>query len=177
MVMVYRQFGVQMLLLPIRAVEIGGKMESLYSTTMMFDEEGARLPNTYTMKELGLSEDLFLRLFEVYGVITRGEAGTRVLHLHDEVYEIKAKIIAAVGQLQAKREEDADRALEDAEELSDAPLADEEKWVPQQGDAEWEEETQATLAKLNGWTTPTTEAAEEEEEEEEEDEDVAKRFC
>jgi hypothetical protein len=163
--MVHRQYGEQMLLLPIR---VEGT-ECTYSTTMMFDEEGARLPNTHTMKELGLSEDLFLRLFEVYSVIVKGLGGPR---LHEEVQAIKAKIVeAAVHRScllfceQAKREEDADRALEDAEELSDAPLADEEKWAPQQGDAEWEEETQAKLAALNGWTTPAEAATLDEEEE------------
>jgi len=100
-VMVHRQYGEQMLLLPIR---VEGT-ECTYSTTMMFDEEGARLPNTYTMKELGLSEDLFLRLFEVYSVIVRTGRGK---HLHEEVQAIKAKIVEAAGLLQAKR---ADKPL------------------------------------------------------------------
>ena len=89
-VMVHRQYGEQMLLLPIR---VEGT-ECTYSTTMMFDEEGARLPNTYTMKELGLSEDLFLRLFEVYSVIVKGLGGSR---LHEEVQAIKAKIVEAAA--------------------------------------------------------------------------------
>ena len=88
-VMVHRQYGEQMLLLPIR---VEGT-ECTYSTTMMF-EEGARLPNTHTMKELGLSEDLFLRLFEVYSVIVKGLGGSR---LHEEVQAIKAKIVEAAA--------------------------------------------------------------------------------
>jgi len=149
MVMVFRQYGEQMLHLPIR---VEGE-ECTYTTAHMFDEKGARLPFTYTMAELGLPEDLFLRLFEVYRVLMRGKKPFPALR--EELDEIKGKIVEAAADLEEHRK--AVRKLleeqeqEDYEEEEVAAAADEEKWHPQQGDVEWEEETQAKLAALNGW--------------------------
>jgi len=146
-VMVFRQYGEQMLRLPIR---VDGE-ECTYTTVNMFDEKGERLPNTYTMAELGLQEDLFLRLFEVYRVLMRGKKPFPALR--EELEEIKGKIVEAAADLEEHRK--AVRKLLEEQEQEDYEeeevAADEEKWHPQQGDVEWEEETQAKLAALNGW--------------------------
>ena len=163
MVMVFRQYGEQMLRLPIR---VDGE-ECTYTTTHMFDEEGERLPNTYTMAELGLQEDLFLRLFEVYRVLMRGKKPFPALR--EELDEIKGKIVEAAADLEEHRK--AVRKLLEGQEQEDyegeeeavAAAADEEKWKPQQGDVEWEEETQAKLAALNGWTEDEEDEGEDEE--------------
>ena len=162
MVMVFRQYGEQMLRLPIR---VDGE-ECTYTTTHMFDEEGERLPNTYTMAELGLQEDLFLRLFEVYRVLMRGKKPFPALR--EELDEIKGKIVEAAADLEEHRK--AVRKLLEGQEQEDyegeeeavAAAADEEKWKPQQGDVEWEEETQAKLAALNGWTKEEEDGEDEE---------------
>ena len=162
-VMVFRQYGEQMLRLPIR---VDGE-ECTYTTTHMFDEEGERLPNTYTMAELGLQEDLFLRLFEVYRVLMRGKKPFPALR--EELDEIKGKIVEAAADLEEHRK--AVRKLLEGQEQEDyegeeeavAAAADEEKWKPQQGDVEWEEETQAKLAALNGWTEDEEDEGEDEE--------------
>ena len=166
MVMVFRQYGEQMLRLPIR---VDGE-ECTYTTTHMFDEEGERLPNTYTMAELGLSEDLFLRLFEVYRVLMRGKKDLSFPALREELEEIKGKIVEAAADLEEHRK--AVRKLlegqeqedeQEAEEQEEQEAPDEEKWKPQQGDVEWEEETQAKLAALNGWTKDEEDEGEDEE--------------
>ena len=149
--------------LPIR---VDGE-ECTYTTTHMFDEEGERLPNTYTMAELGLQEDLFLRLFEVYRVLMRGKKPFPALR--EELDEIKGKIVEAAADLEEHRK--AVRKLLEGQEQEDyegeeeavAAAADEEKWKPQQGDVEWEEETQAKLAALNGWTEDEEDEGEDEE--------------
>ena len=162
-VMVVRQYGEQMLRLPIRVdISVEGE-ECTYTTAHMFDEKGERLPNTYTMAELGLQEDLFLRLFEVYRVLMRGKKSFPALR--EELEEIKGKIVEAAADLEEHRK--AVRKLLEEQEQEDyeeeEEEEEEEKWKPQQGDVEWEEETQAKLAALNGWTKDEEEDGEDEE--------------
>jgi hypothetical protein len=145
--------------------------ECTYTTVNMFDEKGELLPNTYTMAELGLPEDLFLRLFEVYRVLMRGNKDLSFPALREELEEIKGKIVEAAVALEEHRKA-VRKLLEDEDYDGEEEAAyegegeGEEKWKPQQGDVEWEEETKAKLAALNGWKSK------EEEDEGEEDEEV-----
>ena len=168
MVGVVRQYGEMMLQMPIRVTrDASGEETCVYSTTLLYDEEGNRYPHTYTMRELGLPAETFFRAYEVYERLVTGAKG---MELHVEFERLRAKIVDAVERLNEQGERRRVGALRDLvfiqardemdyEEWSDAPLPDEERWVPQQGDVEWEEETRAALAKANGWTEGNDEEA------------------
>ena len=119
------------------------------------------------MAELGLQEDLFLRLFEVYRVLMRGKKDLSFPRMHKELEEIKGKIVEAAADLEEHRKA-VKKLLEEQEQEDEHYEGEgegegEEKWRPQQGDVEWEEETQAKLAALNGWTKEEEEDGEDEE--------------
>ena len=169
MVGVVLQYGEMMLQMPIRVTrDASGEETCVYSTTLLYDEEGNRYPHTYTMRELGLPAETFFRAYEVYESLVKGAKG---MELHVEFDRLRTKIVDAVEHLNEQGEMRRVGALRDLvfvqarddemdyEEWSDAPLPDEERWVPQQGDVEWEEETRAALAKANGWTEGNDEEA------------------